>query len=172
MPDGIVASVASVIDCNKKCEEFSDSKCKFWTYVPTRKICFLLSSCDKKPEEGFVSGEKGCKVPSKTFTVFNLITKDPPKVTDCEAEWEPTDTCPKTTIGTGGEIPKAGSATVTYFTAPPSIGCTKIKKVSCKWGTETCETADINVPIPTLFVKTKKGDDTKCEIANNAKNAE
>jgi len=168
-PDGVVFSVANPIDCNKKCEDFSDSKCRFWSYIPTRDICFLLSSCEKKPEEGTVSGEKGCIVPSQNFTVFNLITPEA-ELTDCKAKWEPTDACPEQEIGTGGKIPKAGSAVVTYFTAPPSIGCTKITEASCKWGAKECKTsAAINVPIPNLFVKTVLPAGTDCEIATTPK---
>ena len=144
--------------------DFADSKCKFWTFVPTRKLCFLLSSCEKKDEEGLVSGESGCVVPSKSFTITNLIDAD---ITDCNIEWEPTDVCPKQTVA---KIEKFKSETVTYFTAPPPIGCTKINKVECTWGSEKCATsAAIDVPISNLFVKTKLDDNTKCEVANNPK---
>ena len=142
--------LANSLNLDKKCEDYKDSACKFWTFVPTRKICFLLSSCDKKDEGGLVSGKKGCKVPSKTFTVFNLLDAE---VTNCKAKWEPTDVCQEQSIGTGGKIEKFGFANITYFTGPPSIGCTKITNLSCKWGTVKCKSKEaINVPIPNGFI--------------------
>ena len=155
-----------------KCE--AEDKCKFWSLVPKRKFCFLLSSCDKADDEGIVSGEKGCKPPSKSFTVYNLIGEE---LTDCVAKWEPTDVCPDQDIGTDKKIPKDGSAEVTYFAAPPAIGCTKLLKTTlCKWGTVECKlfkddaNADIDVPIPgNLFVKKQLADPTKCEISSSYK---
>ena len=120
-------------------------------------------------QEGTISGEKGCIVPSSNFTVINLIDA---ALTDCKATWEPTDACPEQNIGTGGttDIAKGATALVTYFTAPPPIGCTKITKATCTWGSVKCETsAAIDVPIPTLYVKTKLSAPTECEIANTPK---
>lgn len=172
-PDGIV-SANNPIECNKKCTDYKDSKCKFWSFVPTRKICFLLSSCVRTPEPGVLSGEKGCIVPSKEFTIFNLINKE---LTDCKAKWEPTDICPEQNVGTDAKttIAPFGKSKVLYFAAPPSIGCTKITAISCNFGAEKCEydanKLPINVPIPNLYVKTKLADPTKCEIANTPKYA-
>jgi len=165
--------VENVLDCNAKCA--AEDKCKFWTFVPKRKFCFLLSSCDKHDDEGIVSGAEGCEPPSKTFTVYNLIGEE---VTDCVAKWEPTDVCPDQDIGTDKKIPSGGSATVIYYAAPPSIACTKLlKTTTCTWGTVKCELskpdgtpADYDVPIPgNLFVKKQLADPTKCEISDNIK---
>jgi len=153
------------IDCNKKCTDYADSKCKFWSFVPTRKICFLLSSCVRTPEEGVVSGAKGCIVPSKEFTIFNLIDAE---VNECKAKWEPTAICPEQDVGTDGKktIAPLGSSKVTYFTAPPSLGCTKITEISCNWGAQVCKLEKIDVTIPDLYIKKILPDGTKCEIAN------
>lgn len=161
--------IANVLDCNAKCAADADKKCKAWSFVPKRKFCILLSDCDKpKDEEGIVSGAEGCEPPSKSFTVYNLVGAE---LTDCVAKWEPTDVCPDQDIGTDKKIPKDGKATVIYFAAPPSIGCTKLLKTTlCKWGNEECKlAADIDVPIPNLYVKKTLADPTKCEIADNYK---
>ena len=117
-----------------------------------------------------VSGIKGCKVQSKTFTVFNLIDAD---LTDCKIDWSPRDICPEQTVGTGGKIPKFGSAKVSYFAAPPSIGCTKINYFACMWGNIICKIISNdqpNVPIPNLFVKKRPHDNFyECEIATDPK---
>jgi len=168
LPDGIKSAVDNVLLCNKECVDYKDSECKFWTYTPARKNCFLLSSCvkdDGPNAEGLVSGEKGCEVPSKNFTITNLIAED---ITDCKIDWEPTDVCPQETVA---EIKTLKSNTVTYFTAPPPIGCTKITKVECTWGSVKCATSGaIDVPIPNLYVKTKLSAPKECEIANTPKN--
>lgn len=167
-----VNKVANPIDCNTKCKDFKDSKCKFWSFVATRKICFLLSSCEeegKKEEKGTVSGQLGCIVPSKSFTVINLIDSE---LTDCKAKWKPTEICPEQNIGKDGTttIPKGGSSKVTYFTEPPSIGCTEITEATCTFGTEKCIIKDVKVPIPgVLYVKTTLADPKKCEIASTPK---
>ena len=120
-----------------------------------------------------VSGKKGCKVQSKTFTVFNLIDAD---LTDCKINWDPRDICPEQTIGTGGKIPKFGSAEVSYFAAPPPIGCTKLRYISCNWeGLQDCKFQtinEINVPIPNLYVKERLNpppNSYNCEIATDPK---
>ena len=71
-----------------------------------------------------MSGKKGCEDQSKTFTVFNLIDAE---LTDCKIEiWETSEICPEQTIG---KIPKFGSAKVSYFAAPPPIGCHRKRPV-------------------------------------------
>jgi len=162
-------------ECNKKCE--AEAKCKFWTFVPTRKLCFLLSSCDKKAQESVVSGEKGCKVPSKSFTLFNLIDKE---ITNCAVTWDPTDICPEQKAGAAadGKIPALGNFAFTYFDAPPSLACKSITKVTCKWdnaGTEKecllkAEDLPIEVKdITSLYVKTTLPGGTDCEISKSPK---
>ena len=116
-----------------------------------------------------VSGEKGCVIKSESFTLFNLINED---LTDCEVKWEPTDICPPTKAGDAGDgkIPKLGSFKFTYFDKPPSVACTKITEVMCKWGAKECKTAAaINVPIPNLYVKKTLPAGTECEIATSPK---
>ena len=112
---------------------------------------------------GVVSGVNGCIVPSKSFQIVNLINAE---LTECKAKFEPTDICPDQNVGTDGttKIKPLGYSKVTYFTAPPSLGCSRIMKISCKWGSEVCENWDINVPIPNFYVKKKRGEPTKCEI--------
>merc|ERR1711915_563256 len=129
-----------------------------------RSICFLLSSCDKKGEDGVVSGEKGCIVPSDSFTLFNLIDGE---LTNCEATFEPTATCPKQTVA---KIAKGGSHVFTYFPAPPAIACTKLMEVRCTSGADECKTDGSidKLPFPNLFVK-KKLTGTGCEIASSPK---
>jgi len=160
-------------DCNKKCE--AEAKCKFWTFVPTRKLCFLLSSCVKAAQEGVISGEKGCKVPSKSFTLFNLIDAG---ITECKVTWEPKDICPEQQANGDGKIAALGKFAFTYFDAPPSLACTEIKTVACKWdnaGTVkdcTLNPADaIKVKdVTNLYVKKKLPDGTDCEISKSPKN--
>jgi len=156
-------------DCNKKCTDYANSECKFWSFVPTRKLCFLLKSCTKKAEEGTVSGEKGCKVPSKSFTLFNLIDAD---LTDCEVKFEPAATCPPQKAGAAadGKIGKLGNFKFTYYSAPPSMACTKISTDTiCKWGAEECKLAAAVDPITNLYVKTTVADPKKCEITTSPK---
>ena len=150
---------------DRKCVDYKDSKCKFWSFVPKKQVCYLLSSCEKKDEVGVVSGEKGCEPKSESFTVHNSIDAD---LTECKATWEPSEVCPVQAVEKNGKIPKGGSAKVTYFDAPPSIECTKLTEVLCKWGNKECKSEAFVVPVPsTLFVKTKGTDD--CEITTNPK---
>jgi len=160
-----------VTDCEKKCEDYKDGdvKCTYWSFRPKRQFCFLLNSCEKADDEGVVSGAKGCKPPSKSFTVWNLIGVE---LTDCVAKWDPSDNCPDQDITTDKKIAIGASASVTYYAAPPSLGCTKLLKTTlCKWANEECKlSADIDVPIKAnLYVKKTLADATKCEIADNAK---
>jgi len=152
-----------------------EAKCTHWSFVPKRKFCFLLSSCDKKDDEGVVSGAKGCKPPSKMFTVRNLVGAE---LTDCVAKWEPSDVCPDQDMTTDKKIAKDGNAEVTYYAAPPSLGCTKLLKTTvCKWGTEDClltkdgKNEDIEVKdLPTsLYVKKQLADAKKCEMGTDYK---
>ena len=151
-----------------KCD--GEAKCKFWSFVPKRKFCFLLSSCDKADDEGIVSGEKGCKPPSKSFTVYNLVGAE---LTDCVAKWDPTDTCPDQDMTTDKKIAADANAKVTYYAAPPSIGCTKLLATTlCKWGTQECKLkADTEIKdLPgNLYVKKTLADATKCEMATDYK---
>ena len=123
----------------------------------------------KTDQEGVVSGEKGCKVPFKSFTVINLTPKE---LTECVAKWEPTDICPDQDVGKDKKIPIGKSVTINYFDAPPSLACTKLTTLVCKMGTETCEIKDIPIPpdVPSpLYIKTTLADPTKCEIAATPK---
>ena len=95
------------------CSDFTGHNCKFWTFFPTRKTCLLLSSCERKDEKGVVSGAEGCKVPSKTFSIHNLISAE----VKCTVNWEPTSICPEQTE----LIAALGSGKITYFDAPPPI---------------------------------------------------
>lgn len=171
--DNLIKTVASPNpeDCNKQCKDTPNSECKFWTFVPTRKLCFLLKSCTVKEQVGSVSGELGCIVPSKSFTLFNLINSE---ITDCEVKWEPTDICPPVKAGkTGdGKIPALGNFAFTYFTAPPSLACTKLTEVTCKMGAEVCKTAkgmDIPPDVPNMYVKTDLADPKKCLVDSTPK---
>lgn len=162
-----IESIPNPIDCNKKCTDYPDSKCKFWSYVATRKICFLLKSCANEKQVGVVSGEKGCVIKEESFTLFNLINED---LTDCEVKWEPTDICPPQKANGDGKIPKLGSFKFKYFDKPPSVACTKITEVICKAGAKECKTkAAIDVPIPNLYVKLTLPAGTDCEIATSPK---
>ena len=116
-----------------------------------------------------VSGEKGCEPKSESFNSLSTILFIDADLTDCKTTWEPTEVCPEQAVGKNGKIPKGGSAKVTYFDAPPSIECTKLTEVSCKWGAnKECKSAAFVVPVPsTFFVKTKGTDD--CEITTNPK---
>ena len=87
-------------------------------------------------------------------------------------KWEPTDKCPAQKANGDGKIVKLGNFKFTYFSAPPSVACTKIKEVSCKRGSVECKTTgEISGPtFPTnLYVKENAADPTKCEIASTAK---
>lgn len=73
---------------------------------------------------------------------------------------------------TDKKIATGASASVTYYAAPPSLGCAKLLKTTlCKWDKVECKlSADIDVPIKAnLYVKKTAADATKCEIADNAK---
>merc|ERR1712137_723148 len=131
-------------DCNKKCTDYANSECKFWSFVPTRKLCFLLKSCTKKAEEGTVS----------------------------EVKFEPAATCPPQKAGAAadGKIGKLGNFKFTYYSAPPSMACTKISTDTiCKWGAEECKLAAAVDPITNLYVKTTVADPKKCEITTSPK---
>ena len=109
---------------DEACEKTANSKCKFWTYVPTRNICFIVSgSCLEKSEEGSISGEKGCVVPSSKFSVHNLFTDKSAKT--ILVEWENSGVCPNVEIA---EIEKSKS--VTYLERSDSLKCGKLKKVT------------------------------------------
>jgi len=149
--------------CNKECEDYADSKCTTWTYTPTRKLCFLLSSCTEKDEAGIISGSKGCKIPSKKITVFNLTGAAAKTI---KVEWVESN-CAATDIA---ELATLKSQDVSYFESPDSLKCGKIKKVTGKMDATDCtelgETDAANV-----YIKTLSTDATKCVIETNAKNA-
>ena len=101
-----------------------------------------------RAEEGVVSGEKGCEVKHKNFTLTPWIPYD----SKCTVKWEPTNICPDQTE----KMPEFHIITFPYYDAPPSIACTKITELSCKYkdysGTEKiCKKENINVPIPNLW---------------------
>jgi len=121
--------------CNEECEKYADSKCKAWSYVGTRKLCFLLSSCVEKAEDGVLSGEKGCKIPSSMLTVFNLSPDKAAKT--IKIEWENPTVCPDTVLTE--DIAALKSAKVTYFEKPDSLKCGKMKKVTGKIDAEECK---------------------------------
>ena len=152
-----ISSTLSFLD--EECEKLADSKCKFWTYVPTRKLCFLLSSCVEKAEDGVISGEKGCKVPSSMLTVFNLSTEKAAK--DIKIEWENPTVCPDTVFA---EIASLKSEKVTYFEKPDSLKCGKMKKVTGKIDTVECK-PDLEDKDPAdFYFKTDLTDPKKCVI--------
>lgn len=70
-----------MLECNRMCEDYKNSECKFWTYIPKRRICLLLSSCVKKELEGVVSGEKGCN--GKEKVKEGTCKYCPPKLPYC-----------------------------------------------------------------------------------------
>ena len=81
----------------KMMQKTANSKCKFWTFVPTRNICFIVSgACLGKSEEGSISGEKGCVVPSSKLSIQNLFTDKSAKT--ILVEWENSAVCPNLEI--------------------------------------------------------------------------
>merc|ERR1712232_685332 len=146
--------------CNTECA--GNEKCTQWTYTPTRKLCFLLSSCTAKDEAGIISGDKGCKIPSKKITVFNLTGKSAKTV---KVEWE--SNCADEEIA---EIATLKSQDVSYFESPDSLKCGKIKAVTGKMDTVDC-TALATTDVSNVYIKTKSDDAAACVIETNAKNA-
>ena len=158
---------------DKECEDYEDSKCRFWTYVPTRRLCFLLSSCSEKDEAGIVSAQKGCIVPSSKITAFNLC---PDKaVQEIKIEWEFKTVCPDVEIA---ELAALKSQELTYFEKPDSLKCGKLKKVSGKMGdgmgAVDCTALD-NVDPANFYIKpdlAKSGSNSgKCVIETTPKSS-
>merc|ERR1712137_1284597 len=135
--------------CNDECKKTADSKCKFWTYVPTRKICFILSSCVEKAEEGSISGENGCVIPSSKLSVFNLTPKTAKTI---KIEWE-NSVCANEEIA---ELETLKNKEVKYFEKPDSLKCGNMDATACK-DLENAEAGDI-------YFKTDLTDVAKCEI--------
>jgi len=148
-------STDSTEKSNKECEDYEDSKCKFWTYVPTRRLCFLLSSCSEKAEDGIISGDKGCIVPLSKITVFNLFADK--AVKEIKIEWENSAVCPTVDIA---ELAALKSQELTYYEKPDSLKCGKLKKVEGKMDTVAC-TALENVDPANFYFKTDLADPTK-----------
>ena len=157
----LAISLVFFISPDKKCVD--ESNCKFWSFIPTRKFCFLLSSFVENPQEGVVSGYSGCMVPDKSFTIFSMVDEE----LECTVTYEPKDICPPETEKIDARVYKV----FTYFVAPPSIACTKITEIVCKGAKLECKTkAPIELPVPlSLFVKTTLTDPTKCEVATTPK---
>merc|ERR1712184_75672 len=147
--------------CNDECKKTADSKCKFWTYVPTRKICFILSGCVEKTEEGSISGENGCVIPSSKLSVFNLTPKTAKTI---KIEWE-NSVCANEEIA---ELETLKNKEVKYFEKPDSLKCGKMKKVSGNMDAEVC-TALENAEPADIYTKTQLADPAKCEIATTPK---
>jgi len=150
--------------CNQLCE--GDSKCKFWTYIPTRRVCFLLSSCSETEEKGIISGEKGCKITPSYFTIFNLFLDKP--AMEIKIEWEFSSVCPDVSIV--GEIAPLDQVSdrVKYFEKPDSIKCGKLKKVSGKIDLVDC-TPLVNVDPANIYIKLDSANPTKCVIEQTSK---
>merc|ERR1711936_596245 len=140
--------------CNDECKKTADSKCKFWTYVPTRKICFILSSCVEKTEEGSISGENGCVIPSSKLSVFNLTAKT------IKIEWE-NSVCANEEIA---ELETLKNKEVKYCEKPDSLKCGKLKKVSGSMDATACKDLE-NAEAGDIYIKTDLTDVAKCEIA-------
>jgi len=131
----------------------------------------------KAAQEGIVSGQKGCNPPFKKWTLYNLIDAD---LKECTVTWKPKEICPEQKSGKDGDgkLEKFGNFEFTYFTAPPSLACTEVTEVSCKWnnaGTDViCKTdkpiaVTSDNPVPSLYVKKKLPDKTECEISTSPK---
>ena len=139
--------ILKIILKDKECDDYEDSKCKFWTYVPTRRLCFLLCHCVEKEEAGIISGEKGCIVPSSKITFFNLC---PDKaVQEIKIEWEFSAVCPDVDIA---ELAALKSQELTYYEKPDSLKCGKLKKVSGLMDATSC-TALENVDPANFYIK-------------------
>ena len=51
-----------VIFLDTVCKEYAEGRCSHWTYLPTRTLCYALSSCSSKELSGSLSGYKGGEV--------------------------------------------------------------------------------------------------------------
>ena len=154
------------------CDEYADSQCKTWTYVPTRKLCFLLSSCVEKDEADIISGDKGCKITSSKITAFNLISDKAAKT--IKIEWEHSNVCPDVEIA---ELAALKSHEIKYFKMPDSLKCGKLKKVEAKMdnadNTATVDcTALEDVDAANFYIKPDLSNNpaTACMIETNARN--
>ena len=121
----------------------------------------MSGSCLEKSEEGSISGEKGCVVPSSKFSVHNLFTDKGAKT--ILVEWENSGVCPNVEIA---EIEKSKS--VTYLEKSDFLKCGKLKKVTGKRDVTDC-TALENVEPADIYFKTDLADKSKCLISTTAK---
>ena len=121
----------------------------------------MSGSCLEKSEEGSISGEKGCVVPSSKFSVHNLFTDKSAKT--ILVEWENSGVCPNVEIA---EIEKSKS--VTYLERSDSLKCGKLKKVTGKRDVTDC-TALENAEPADIYFKTDLADKSSCMITTTAK---
>ena len=121
----------------------------------------MSAGCIEKSEEGSISGDKGCVVPSSKFSIQNLFTDKSAKT--ILVEWENSGVCPNVEIA---EIELNKS--VTYLEKSDSLKCGKLKKVTGKRDITDC-TALENVEPADIYFKTDLTDKNNCLIATTPK---
>ena len=110
-----------------------------------------------------VTGPKGCKIPSKTFSLTNIMTTE---ATDCKITWENAANCPAQDCGTGGKIASNGIVKVTYIAEPPLLACGKISLTVKRGGTLVCTgLTNIASPVPSTYYIKESADKATCEVA-------
>jgi len=111
-----------------------------------------------------VTGPKGCKIPSKTFSLTNIMTTE---ATDCKITWENAANCPAQDCGTGGKIAASGIVKVTYIAEPPLLACGKMTSLTVKRDGALACTGLTNIASPSLYYIKESLDKTSCEVATN-----
>ena len=121
----------------------------------------MSGACLGKSEEGSISGEKGCVVPSSKFSIQNLFTDKSAKT--ILVEWENSAVCPNVEIAEI-EINKS----VSYTEKTDSVKCGKLKKVTGKRDVTDC-TALENAEPADIYFKTDSADKDECVITTTPK---
>ena len=118
-------------------------------------------------QPGVVTGPKGCKIPTKSFTIINVM---PNEATDCKISWENAANCPDQLCTTDGKIAPNAQAKVTYIAEPKELACGKIASLTVNRASTpvaTCKALSDVAP-GLLYIKNELGDATKCEVSTTA----
>ena len=115
-----------------------------------------------------VTGPKGCKIPTKTFTVINIMATE---ATGCEVIWENAANCPTQKCSADGKIaPNGGTVKVSYIAEPPLLACGKLTSLAVDRGSTpilSCEKlTDVASPAGLYYLK-ENADKKKCEFSTS-----
>ena len=114
-----------------------------------------------------VTGPKGCKIPTKSFSLLNIMAAE---AIECKATWKNAANCPAQDCSADGKIAPNAQAKVSYIAEPPLLACGKLVSLTVKRaGTPALVCTgltDVASPAGLYYIK-ENADKSKCEVSNS-----